>query len=170
MTPEVDELEDEFRRPRLAEVTGELLDATVGRGLISIEDVHWMDEASADVMSHLASRAEQSGWLICVSRRDDGTGWEPREPVVSIRPDRLSVEHAGQLIDSVTADRPLLPHARAALAGDRAATRCFSASWCGRQETTSMICRDRSKPWRWPRSTDFRPRIDGCFGWRACSA
>jgi class 3 adenylate cyclase/tetratricopeptide (TPR) repeat protein len=116
MTPEVDELEDEFRRSRLAEVTGELLDATVGPGLISIEDVHWMDEASADVMTHLASRAERSGWLICVSRRDDGTGWEPGEPVISIRPERLSAAHAEQLIDSATAERPLLPHARAALA------------------------------------------------------
>jgi class 3 adenylate cyclase/tetratricopeptide (TPR) repeat protein len=115
MTPEVGELEDEFRRSRLAEVTAELLEATIGRGLISIEDVHWMDEASALVMAHLASRADRSGWLICVSRRDDGTGWVPEAPV-SIRPERLSADDAEQLIDSATADRPLLPHARSALA------------------------------------------------------
>jgi class 3 adenylate cyclase/tetratricopeptide (TPR) repeat protein len=115
-TPEVDDLEDEFRRPRLAAVTAELLRTLVSPALISIEDVHWMDKASAEVMPRLTEEAASAGWVICVSRRDDQTGWVPGEGVVSLQPARLSVEHAQQLIGSATTDQPLLPHARAALA------------------------------------------------------
>jgi class 3 adenylate cyclase/tetratricopeptide (TPR) repeat protein len=116
MTAEVADLEEEYRRVHLAESTAELLAARVSPGLISIEDVHWMDEASAEVMGRIAQEAPRARWVICVSRRDDGTGYLPAGGVTTLRPERLSSEQAEQLIGAATSDQPLLPHARTALA------------------------------------------------------
>ena len=116
MTPEVADLEEEFRRMRLAEATAQLLAARTSPALISIEDVHWMDEASAEVMARIAEEAPRAGWVICVSRRDDTTGYLPAEGAITLRPKRLSADEAEKLIGAATTDQPLLPHARTALA------------------------------------------------------
>ena len=43
-------------------------------GLITIEDVHFMDEASADLFGHLARAVHLTSWLWCLTRRDVGVG------------------------------------------------------------------------------------------------
>src|SRR6185437_5380361 len=54
-TPEVDVLQDEFRKPKLEQVVGELLPKVLeGPTFFAFEDVHWMDEASSDLLQHLA--------------------------------------------------------------------------------------------------------------------
>ena len=55
-TPESRDLEEEFRRPRLASAVIELLAKLLpDAGLFVIEDAHNMDEASADLFGHLAA-------------------------------------------------------------------------------------------------------------------
>ena len=57
-TPESAELDPEFRSFRLAEVMTELLDRLVpGPMLVVLEDTHWMDEASSELLSHVIARA-----------------------------------------------------------------------------------------------------------------
>ncbi len=59
-TAEVDELGEEFRAPKLVEVTTQLFERLVTEPtLIAVEDVHWMDAASVDISNVLISRVEQ---------------------------------------------------------------------------------------------------------------
>ena len=64
-TWEVLELEEEFRRTKLAEAVIVLLAVLLPQaGLITIEDVHFMDEASADLFSHLGGAADHPAALV----------------------------------------------------------------------------------------------------------
>ena len=48
-TPEVDELGEEFRAPKLVEVTTQLFERLITEPtVIAVEDVHWMDAASVE--------------------------------------------------------------------------------------------------------------------------
>ncbi len=112
-TPEVSELGEEFRAPKLVEVTTQLFEALVTEPtLIAVEDVHWMDAASVDLAHALIARAEQQPWLVCFTRRDDPTGFQPTEPRVGteLRPRPLTVEDSELLITAATEHAPLRPH------------------------------------------------------------
>ncbi len=49
------------------DLLGELLPDS---GLLTVEDAHFMDEASADLFGYLAALVGATSWLICVTRRD----------------------------------------------------------------------------------------------------
>ena len=83
-TDETRELDEEYRRPRLARAVLDLLAGVLPpRGLLCIDDAHFMDEASADLMAHLAEAAPASSWLTVVSRRSVDTGFVAPESSVS---------------------------------------------------------------------------------------
>jgi len=118
-TEESAQLDEQFRRPRLASATTELLGALVSAPmLLVVEDAHWMDEASADVVRHWATAVSGRPWVVCVTRRDEATGFSaPREPavvLVDLLP--LDGQDAAELIHLATRDSPIAPHAIAALA------------------------------------------------------
>ncbi len=118
-TPEVARLEDRFRRTRLEEAAGELLVRLLPEPtLLVFEDVHWMDEASADLLLHLARQIGSRPWLLIPSRRDVDTGFvAPDIPEASaLRPKPLDTQAALTLIESETEEEPLSPHVMAALA------------------------------------------------------
>jgi tetratricopeptide (TPR) repeat protein len=74
-TPEADAIDPEFQRSVLARTLGEFLDALLaGTAVVVVEDVHWIDEASADLLSALAALTAERGWILIVTRRDE-TGW-----------------------------------------------------------------------------------------------
>ena len=76
MTPEVRDLGDEFRKAKLEEVTIDYLARSVtDPTIVVIEDAHWMDEGSADLLRAIAGRISELPWLVCVSRRDEETGF-----------------------------------------------------------------------------------------------
>jgi class 3 adenylate cyclase/tetratricopeptide (TPR) repeat protein len=117
-TAEVDQLGDEFRRARLEQTVHELLDATLTTAtVIAIEDVHWMDDASSDLLRRLAREVDTRPWLICATRRDEPTGFVPSsiEGIVSIKPLPLSDQHMLELVVAATEDAPLRPHEMSAL-------------------------------------------------------
>jgi len=119
LTPQVVQLEEQFRRGRLAEVLVTLLSRVLDKlTLITLEDVHWLDEASSDLLRRLANDVEHLPWLICVTRRDVGTGFiAPSAPhVVTLMPEPLDDRAAAALADAVTEASPLSQHELATLA------------------------------------------------------
>jgi class 3 adenylate cyclase/tetratricopeptide (TPR) repeat protein len=113
------QLGEQFRRPRLASATTELLAALMGAPLLLVvEDAHWMDEATADVVRAIVDAAGEMGWLVCITRRADETGFSarPDDPVVLIDMLPLDGRDAAELIHLATQDAPIPPHAMAALA------------------------------------------------------
>ena len=75
-TDETRELDDEYRRPRLARSVLDLLAAVLPpAGLLCVDDAHLMDEASADLFGHLAAAAPASWWVTLVSRRPVAGGF-----------------------------------------------------------------------------------------------
>ena len=118
-TPEVEQLDDEFRRLRLHDATRELLTSLFpGPTLFTFEDTHWMDEASSELLRRLTVDLEGLPWFFCVTRRDVDSGFTaPVAPHVDVlRPEPLDASAATALVDAVTEDSPLAPHEIAALA------------------------------------------------------
>jgi class 3 adenylate cyclase/tetratricopeptide (TPR) repeat protein len=118
-TPEVEDLEPEFRKSRLEWVTGELLTRVLpSPTLLIIEDVHWMDEPSVDLLRLLVSLVPERAWTICLTRRDQPTGFIAGEDpkILTLRPAPLSAEEATSLVTAASEDSPLSPHDVAELA------------------------------------------------------
>ena len=107
-TPETRELEEEFRRARLADVILELLGYLLPQsGLLSVEDAHFMDEASADLFGTLAASVGAISWLICVTRRDVETGFVGAADCTRLELGPLDDDQATQLAELATHDTPL---------------------------------------------------------------
>ncbi|WP_040495634.1 AAA family ATPase [Ilumatobacter nonamiensis] len=82
-TPEADAIDPTFRRQRVHDVVTEFLDATLdGPVLLVAEDLHWADDASADLVNHLVRAAVARPWSAVLTRRDEGA-WEP--PTKNVR-------------------------------------------------------------------------------------
>jgi len=72
-TPETDEVSPAFRRERLMDVVEQfLLRVLMMPTLVVVEDVHWIDDASQELLLHLTRASEPRPWLICVTRRPQG--------------------------------------------------------------------------------------------------
>ncbi|HEU4865745.1 MAG TPA: adenylate/guanylate cyclase domain-containing protein, partial [Actinomycetota bacterium] len=120
MTPEVRDLGDEFRKAKLEDVTIDYLSQSVTDPTVVVtEDVHWMDEGSADLLRVIADRIADLPWLVCVSRRDEETGFVlPEAPRCrSLRLTPLTEEALGSLIDLATEDAPFPRHEVTELSG-----------------------------------------------------
>ena len=120
MTPEVRDLGEEFRRAKLEEVTIDYLSRAVSDPTVVVtEDVHWMDEGSAGLLRAVADRIAELPWLVCVSRRDEETGFVlPEAPrCTSLKLAPLTEDALGSLIDLATEDAPFPRHEVAELSG-----------------------------------------------------
>ncbi|MFL5737517.1 MAG: tetratricopeptide repeat protein [Actinomycetota bacterium] len=118
-TPEVDLLDAEFRRPKLEETVGLLLSKVLdGPTFFALEDVHWMDEASSDLLSHLARSALTHPWMFCATRRDVETGFRATaiEGATTVRLEALTPAETHDLVRSATEEAPLRPHEMETLA------------------------------------------------------
>ena len=111
-TPEVDELDPSFRRARLHGVVGQLLGRVLeSPTLLVFEDVHWMDEPSADLLRHLGTQLPTKPWLTCTTRRPVSGGFTAAEgtpplPALTLRLEPLPPDDARALIEAA-AERPL---------------------------------------------------------------
>ncbi len=111
-TPETRDIEEGFRRARMAEAVIDMLAELLPEsGLLTVEDAHFMDEASADLFGYLAALVGATSWLICVTRRD-GTGVfvAPEETATRVALPPLGVEEATELAHLATADAPIPQH------------------------------------------------------------
>lgn len=72
-TPEVEELDPQFRRDRLHECVGTLLTRVLLMPtLLIIEDGHSIDDASRELLHSLTKEPAPRPWLVCVTRRPQG--------------------------------------------------------------------------------------------------
>ncbi len=87
-TAEVDELGEQFRRPRLHLLLTEVLELLLpGPSTIVVEDVHWADEASAEALGTLAAVTPHHPWVLITTRRHDGKGYvAPADHRIALQP------------------------------------------------------------------------------------
>ncbi len=103
-TPEADAIDPEFRRLRIHEVVVQFLDATLtGPILLVVEDTHWIDDASGELLNHLAQASHGRPWASIVTRRPEGD-WTVAEAdhVVSIELEPLDDDAIKQLAVEVS--------------------------------------------------------------------
>ncbi|WP_400994594.1 adenylate/guanylate cyclase domain-containing protein [Agromyces sp. GXQ0307] len=118
-SPEVAQLDDQFRPARTRAAVAQLLRATVRQPtLLLIEEGQWMDEASRDLLGTLIAQVEDVPWLIIVSRQPGDQGFVADEgpAVAHVDLPPLDVAQATELIQRATVGTPLLPNQVAALA------------------------------------------------------
>ena len=112
-------LEEQFRKRRLEQAVLDLLRAVLTEPtLLCFEDVHWLDDASGDVIRAISADVANQPWLICVTRRRTTTGpfLDDGSDTVSIDLSPLSVDATIRLIETATAGEPLPSHVVRALA------------------------------------------------------
>ena len=111
-TPETRDLDEEFRRSRLARAVTELLSHLLPEsGLLFVEDAHFMDEASADLFTNLAKSLDSTSWLIGVTRRDVESGFvAPSTGSTSLVLSPLTESETTDLAQIITRDAPLPAH------------------------------------------------------------
>ena len=116
-TPETLQLEARFRGARLGAVITELLARRLGQPtMLVVEDAHSIDDASADLLGHLARNVSAVPWLLCVTARDELpglTGAHVETTTIKLEP--LGSTEATQLAYASTVDVPLAPHELTAL-------------------------------------------------------
>jgi class 3 adenylate cyclase/tetratricopeptide (TPR) repeat protein len=118
MTPEVAALADEFRRARLERAVTELLSALLpGPSVITIDDVHVIDDASAELLNLLLAEVPRRPWLVVLTETEGGSLTPSAEaPVTRLALRPLSPACASALLAWQTETAPLLPHLAAAIA------------------------------------------------------
>ncbi len=116
-TPEVAALAAEFLRPRLELTVAELIGALLpGPAVMVIEDIQFIDDASASLLARLLADVAGQPWLVVF------TCTESRQPQLAGAADvGLELEPLGQqdtttLLSRETRAAPLLPHQLAAIA------------------------------------------------------
>ena len=108
-TPEVDALDESFRRPKLHDAVGRLIEFLVDRpGMLVIEDAHYLDEASTDMLRALTDGEAGRSWGAFVTRRDVGSA--PPSESIRIEPPTLDADGAITLAEAASDDDPLPPH------------------------------------------------------------
>jgi class 3 adenylate cyclase/tetratricopeptide (TPR) repeat protein len=117
-TRETAELDPQFRAQRLGRVMAVLLHEIVNRPTVFvIEDTHWMDEASADLLRDLIPIINVKPWLLCLTRRDVESGFvAAKGELTSMKLEPLDGEEAAELIEKAMAAHPLPPQKAAVLA------------------------------------------------------
>jgi class 3 adenylate cyclase/tetratricopeptide (TPR) repeat protein len=112
-TPEVDALAEEFRKPRREDVVARFIAATLGTPtVLTIDDVHLMDDASADLLERISRDLGDSHRMVLVTRRDQDRGFNPSDhyPIVAIRPKPLTSDASKQFVANELADAAITSH------------------------------------------------------------
>lgn len=111
-TAETDRLDPAHRRARIQEVTLALLEqCLVHPTLIVIEDAHWLDDASIDLLQRLLVRVERHPWVAIVTRRDvpDGLRVQGGASCTHLRLAPLAEAEAAELVAAVEGAHRLIP-------------------------------------------------------------
>ena len=117
-TPESAALEPKFRKARQEEETANLLAALVPGGLaLAIEDVHLMDDASRDLLRHLAGRAAERPWFVVATTLTDTADatFDAGVAVSRLPLTALGADAVAAVIKLATENSPLPPHELALL-------------------------------------------------------
>jgi class 3 adenylate cyclase/tetratricopeptide (TPR) repeat protein len=118
-TPETEALEERFVSERIAASVETLLEHVVpDAALVVVDDAHFMDEASAALVAHLAQGIRARRWLLVVAHRGRDDGFDAPEGIeaVALPLAPLDPSSARLLIVQLTEDAPLPAHVAAAIA------------------------------------------------------
>jgi predicted ATPase/class 3 adenylate cyclase len=112
-TPEVESLTEEFRKARVEEVVQEVLGVgLLAPTLLAFEDIHWMDDASRDLLRAIVDHLEDRPWLVVATTRTTAGGLKrahvPWATLLELAP--LDGADALQVLEDATAEAPLPPH------------------------------------------------------------
>ncbi len=118
-TPEVDQLDPQYRPDRLADAVVRLVDETMPGPLVLVaEEAHWADGASARLLDRLAAASAGRPWAVIAVRRGEEGGFAPDTGIhVTLEP--LPADVMERLVIAATEATPLRPHEIAAVV-DRA--------------------------------------------------
>jgi class 3 adenylate cyclase/tetratricopeptide (TPR) repeat protein len=120
-TSEVESLDPAFWRARLHGVMGNLLGHLLDSPtLLVFDDVHWMDDASSELLRYLGTQLPTRPWLTCTTRRPIEGGFAAAEgtpplPALTLRLEPLPEEDAKKLALAAAGDRRLTDEELAAL-------------------------------------------------------
>lgn len=109
---QVKQLEDQFRPARTIAAVTALLEAAVTEPTVFvIEDTHWMDEPSRELLAGLVIGLARRRWMIVLTRRPGKDGFVPSDSpdVGRIDLEPLGIDQARELIYHATEDSPLPP-------------------------------------------------------------
>jgi len=106
----VQAIDAQFRPQRTAELVAELLEKTgESRKVFLIDDAHWVDDASAQLLTYLGTRTADLPWLLLVARRESDRGFAPAATTpITLAP--LTKKDVRELVMSATEAAPLRPH------------------------------------------------------------
>jgi class 3 adenylate cyclase/tetratricopeptide (TPR) repeat protein len=109
-TPEVDSIAPMYRADRTADVVIEFLHSVhPGPLIVTAEDMHWTDTASAHLLGRIAEATRTNPWLLIAVRREEDGGFDTElGDRLAIGP--LSDETVRQLTIEATEAAPLRPH------------------------------------------------------------
>jgi len=84
-TPEVDAIDPQFRRPRTHDIVVDFLDTVLdGPVFLVVEDLHWIDDVSGELLNHLVAAAATRPWAGALTRRPEGA-WQPPDDATHVR-------------------------------------------------------------------------------------
>ena len=141
-TPEVNDLDPAFWRARLHGVMGSLLGHLLDSPtLIVFDDVHWMDDASSELLRYLGSQLPTKPWLACTTRRPGEGGFAaadgtPPLPALTLRLEPLPADDAKTLAIAAAGGRKLTDEELAALMERGAGNPLFIQKLAGVGEKT----------------------------------
>jgi class 3 adenylate cyclase/tetratricopeptide (TPR) repeat protein len=118
-TAQTTALDPAFRRTRLHAVAAEFVTRLiVGPTLVAIEDAHWLDDASRELLGHLLAGVGEGQVSVCVTRRPVGAPlpFTTAGHLSTFHLSPLSREAAIALLSAASDDAPLSPHALRSLA------------------------------------------------------
>jgi class 3 adenylate cyclase/tetratricopeptide (TPR) repeat protein len=114
------ELDEQFRKAKLEEVTIEALRSLLpGPSLLILENAHLVDDASADLLRRLEEVIEQRPWVVLITRRAQNNGYVPGPNVPGyLRIELAAIDQAAaiELLTSATQATPLTRQAMRAIA------------------------------------------------------
>jgi class 3 adenylate cyclase/tetratricopeptide (TPR) repeat protein len=144
-TPEVDDLDPAFWRARLHGVVGKVLSSLLDSAtLLLFEDVHWMDDASSELLRYLGTQLPMRPWLACTTRRPGDGGFAAGEgtpvlPSLALRLEPLQAEDAKTLVQAAAGERRLSDEELAAIAERGAGNPLFLQELASPEETAEEV-------------------------------
>ncbi|MEI2655477.1 MAG: tetratricopeptide repeat protein [Microthrixaceae bacterium] len=100
-----------FRRRRIHQVTAEFLPLLLaGARLLVVEDAHWLDDATGELLDAVIPELTAAGWLVVVTRRPETTGWSPASVSMRLDLEPLGFDDATGLAHEIASSSPLSDH------------------------------------------------------------